>query len=633
MFLPDKRQVIVFIVPMLSLVGILLAVAIVINTTESTTPNPIQEPEVVIDSECTKDDNYCTYTHEGKEYLVYNNSYKNEYDLQFFNLQIPYSRTDLDNIQDVIEKSEKNKFIVADYKNYQDFCKNNKIKQKYTDESLNYLIYYFNTKVIDDLDTENDNTPYTVNADLGDLSITNKKATLYIWDIIETYHGISTIVDTDNSSIKTVAYSIIIPTNENVTNYEVKPLTYRTDYNEMLNQNPMKGYHFTYDDNKKLVSKTYVNTKNKELNTIINNMLDAISSQHTVKIKSSSYSESEEKEATKTTTFDFINSIKKISENNDSRSAYLAFTPKMTVWYNQPSKSQPDYTEITHSAVNDRSEIFKDFLSTINMDEVAKLNNYRISISETNESFIIKANLIKNLDSDLNNITYYINNKNFLIEQIIKNYEKSGTTYSFNYSQKNVNMPDGIYTNTSQPVFAKPIIYLYPTKTTDVTVKLGHPELLSTSYPKYNDGWTVRAEPSGKLIDKKTGRELYSLYWEGNNSNAKVEKDGFVVKGQDTTKFLEQKLSQLGLSQREAEEFIIYWLPKMEKNKYNYIRFQTSEQINDYMPLNISPKPDTVIRVFMAFKPLERKININEQKLPTVERKGFTVVEWGGTEL
>ena len=71
----------------------------------------------------------------------------------------------------------------------------------------------------------------------------------------------------------------------------------------------------------------------------------------------------------------------------------------------------------------------------------------------------------------------------------------------------------------------------------------------------------------------------------------------------------------------------------MEHNNYNYIRFATSEEINSEMPLDISPVPKTLIRVLMEFKPLDEKIEVKEQKLEKVERKGYTVVEWGGTEL
>ena len=179
----------------------------------------------------------------------------------------------------------------------------------------------------------------------------------------------------------------------------------------------------------------------------------------------------------------------------------------------------------------------------------------------------------------------------------------------------------------------KPIIYLYPEKTVEISVKLGKPENITCSYPKYNNEWNVIANPDGTLIDTNTGRKLYSLYWEGIHSQTSNLEEGFVVKGDDTIEFLEEKLAILGLNQIEAEEFIVYWLPKLQENKYNYIRFATMDEINKNMPLEFSTQPSTIIRVLMQYKALDNYIEVKEQKLETPERAGFTVVEWGGTEI
>ncbi len=69
------------------------------------------------------------------------------------------------------------------------------------------------------------------------------------------------------------------------------------------------------------------------------------------------------------------------------------------------------------------------------------------------------------------------------------------------------------------------------------------------------------------------------------------------------------------------------------KNEYNYIRFATLEEINNNMPLELSIEPDTLIRVLMQYKPLDKYMEVKEQKLVTPYRNGFTVVEWGGTEI
>ncbi len=180
----------------------------------------------------------------------------------------------------------------------------------------------------------------------------------------------------------------------------------------------------------------------------------------------------------------------------------------------------------------------------------------------------------------------------------------------------------------------KPIIYIYPEVETEVSVYLGYPQNITCSYPKYVDGWNVIAKPNGDLLDTKSGRKLYALYWEGKNTVSNdTFMDGYCVKGENTASFLEEKLAILGLNEREAEEFIVYWLPQLEKNAYNLIRFQNSDEIENNMPLTVTPTPDTVIRVVMEWKGIAHYQEISEQELVAPERTGFVVVEWGCTEI
>lgn len=182
----------------------------------------------------------------------------------------------------------------------------------------------------------------------------------------------------------------------------------------------------------------------------------------------------------------------------------------------------------------------------------------------------------------------------------------------------------------------KPIIYLYPENEIQLNVKLGYPELATCLYPEYDvkSGWNVLAKPNGDLIDLNTNRNLYALYYESKNKKEyNVTDEGFVVSREDTVKFLEEKLEILGLNDREAEEFIIYWLPKLQENEYNYIRFASMDEINENMPLEFSQQPDTLIRILMTYKGLNTPIQVKEQNLEKIERKGFTAVEWGGSEI
>ena len=178
----------------------------------------------------------------------------------------------------------------------------------------------------------------------------------------------------------------------------------------------------------------------------------------------------------------------------------------------------------------------------------------------------------------------------------------------------------------------KPVIYLYPEEETKVSVKLDFNGELTSTYPAYENGWNVIAQPDGTLTDPETGREYYCLFWEGITYADYDLSEGFVVAGEDTEEFLEASLQKLGLTDQEANEFIIYWLPRMEHNAYNLISFQGAAYTESAV-LTIDPAPDTLLRVFMVFKPLAEPIEIPAQELTAPERTGFTAVEWGGAEI
>lgn len=177
----------------------------------------------------------------------------------------------------------------------------------------------------------------------------------------------------------------------------------------------------------------------------------------------------------------------------------------------------------------------------------------------------------------------------------------------------------------------KPVIYLYPLEKTDIKVKIDYNGVLTTTYPKYKDIWKVTAYPDGRLVDSN-GKEYNYLFWEGKSKFKYMFDCGFCIKGEDTIEFLEKQLENLGLTRREINEFIVYWLPQMENNKYNLIKFVQTEYINNAR-LRIEPKPDTVIRVFMVWEPVNNYIVIPIQILNKPKRDGFTVVEWGGSKI
>jgi hypothetical protein len=177
---------------------------------------------------------------------------------------------------------------------------------------------------------------------------------------------------------------------------------------------------------------------------------------------------------------------------------------------------------------------------------------------------------------------------------------------------------------------AKPIIYLYPEEETNVNVRLDFEGVITHTYPRYQSGgWNVNAMPDGTI--KYNDREYYSLFWEGDANDEFTINEGFVIEGSKTAEFLETSLRILGLTDKESNEFIIYWLPLMENNSYNLIHFSSFEY-EEMAKLKITPSPDVFIRIMMVWSPLDERIQIEPQNLYELreKRRGFTVVEWGG---
>jgi hypothetical protein len=183
----------------------------------------------------------------------------------------------------------------------------------------------------------------------------------------------------------------------------------------------------------------------------------------------------------------------------------------------------------------------------------------------------------------------------------------------------------------------KPALYLYPSKTTTVTVKLNYNGTIIADYPDYDatiGGWKVIASPNGQIIDTKDNKQYSYIYWEGSAEKRQYDlSSGFVVAGKDSKKFLENVLPKIGLLPSEYNDFIVYWYPKMEGNKFNLIHFANDSEYGNFATLNITPKPDSLLRVFMVIKPIEKEVVVKPQTLTPFTRNGFTVVEWGGTEL
>jgi len=176
---------------------------------------------------------------------------------------------------------------------------------------------------------------------------------------------------------------------------------------------------------------------------------------------------------------------------------------------------------------------------------------------------------------------------------------------------------------------AKPVVYLYPQQQTTVSVRVG--ARVSVSDPLYTaNGWqNVIAEPSGALSYE--GKTYGSLFWEGKGYGGYPGvTSGTIVSSGQVVATIKSQLKAQGLNAKETADFLAYWQPKLPKTPYVRLTWFDTAQMNILAPLNISPRPQTVIRVFLDFDGLQKPENMPPQQFVAPARQGFTVVEWGG---
>ena len=195
----------------------------------------------------------------------------------------------------------------------------------------------------------------------------------------------------------------------------------------------------------------------------------------------------------------------------------------------------------------------------------------------------------------------------------------------------------------SAPV-GKPVLYVYPEREQSLTVSLEVEGELGTVYPAPDTqettdwgtqaSWMVTASPDGTLTDQG-GRTYPSLFWDG-EMTLEAPEQGFIVAREDAVPFLEEKLGQLGLSDKEAADFITYWAPRIRANEYTFVSFDASSYAQQVTysfadEAGAPVEPDTFIRVFMTIRAADANEEVTPQVFgPTPTRSGFTVVEWGG---
>ncbi|KAG8952355.1 hypothetical protein FRC04_004783 [Tulasnella sp. 424] len=250
---------------------------------------------------------------------------------------------------------------------------------------------------------------------------------------------------------------------------------------------------------------------------------------------------------------------------------------------------------------------------------------------------------------------------------------------------------------------AKPVIYLYPPTPINAKVQLSLvPQWkFSAVYPlpvkgSFKEGkcsqtaeWDVIAHPCGMMTMEGSSTEVAYIFWEAETESATglpesppasrspsplpfarpeaprtragfipgatrcSPQDSVVMSAQEVPPYLEKTLLALGFHTEARTSFITYWLPSFLKHEHLALRFLPQVDFEASAPLNISPKPDVVTRLFMLFEGIQTDQladweEARERSLEDVnlwkaivgvedsrqrDESLFRVLEWGGMEV
>lgn len=177
----------------------------------------------------------------------------------------------------------------------------------------------------------------------------------------------------------------------------------------------------------------------------------------------------------------------------------------------------------------------------------------------------------------------------------------------------------------------KPNIYIYPEENMAVSLEFKIPGLLEAVIPEYPGKWEVLAQADGSIraLDGITYDYLFyeSMTWP---MFYQVE-DGWLIHSDTRLSQMHDILYAYGFNEAETKDFTDYWTLKLDEN-FDYMMYpQLTATVDLAMPIEISPQPNTLIRIWFVFE--KEGTQRNTPIIHAFERNGYTVVEWGGVIL
>ncbi len=172
------------------------------------------------------------------------------------------------------------------------------------------------------------------------------------------------------------------------------------------------------------------------------------------------------------------------------------------------------------------------------------------------------------------------------------------------------------------PIYA-PDLYLYPVRAETVHVDLQG--TVTASRPLYGPGgWTVEASPDGGL-----GAAGGHLFYDAAASERWQTAQGWVVPEAAWPAWIRTELPALGLNATETGDFLRDWAGDLPPAPDYLIAPQPRSLVDAAVGLRITPRPDTLYRLWLYIVPLRAPVAAAPPQVAPLVRRGFTAVEWG----
>ncbi len=329
-------------------------------------------------------------------------------------------------------------------------------------------------------------------------------------------------------------------------------------------------------------------------------------------------------------------------------------------------ESNPFFAFSLGSGISNSSSMFNTAISysrNFKSNNILRNYSFSASLSRLYKNFTITAvgsykrkysdyyfsNSVRKINAKITSVELNLSYNYKYITPYISLYDEifSKPSYEYTTEKKSLIFKTGIYISTSE-IFSgfrsisknifpksygvyfvgvkKPNIYLYPEKDKTVKVKLNRKNnsKITESIPEYNDGWNVFVQKNGRIDEKYD-----YLFYEGDITKPKNLKRGWCVEKKDIISFFEKILYEYGFNINEINDFIEYWSTHLPDGKYYEVYPIVDSEIDKYFSLEISPKPDSIKRLWFYVLPASSMKNLNLPEVKKFLREGFTVAEWG----